>query len=432
MKNLRVIRHSVWYRLGRGALILFALIVLSLVCSHALLDAAGIESGPVTQLIGFTACVLLIVLLALSGLRIIRFMLDKRRGIPGAMIRTRLAFFFVLASLVPLVLSGIFVYVFFSAGMDVVYNPDVENALDLSARFVRESRDSLFRDFGSYSRRYFLGRNGLFEERVKQGGTFEFERIGRYKPNGGFLPEPLRRHLVGPADENNLFAEIDGDKTRLIYLAVTNGMAEYASIIMHPVYGPGAERVVGALAEYRRLRLVRKPLATALVFMAVLFVSLVTLTSLLLAMRFARIIADPVRELVEGTRRIARGELEYRVADVGIDEFAQLVDNFNNMSNELRQSRQRLFHAERIAAWQEVARRLAHEIKNPLTPIQLGAERILRQSRKGSESLAQIIEKVLPAMIGEVKAIEKLVDEFSSFARLPGKRIGPVILADFV
>lgn len=420
------------YRVLRGLFVVAFVLFGAVVCSNALLDGAGIEKTSATRLVGLVACILLIALLVLSGLRIFHFVREKKRGVSGSMIRMRLSMFFVLASLIPLVLSGLFVYMLVGAGMEIVHNPDIENGLDLSARFVRESRDSLYRDFGSWVRRYFALRTGEFDERWKRGGVFEFRRIGRYPVDSPLLPETLRRHLVGPAEESNLFSEVDGETAHLVYLAVTNGRAEYASMVMHPLYGPGAERIMGALSEYRRLRLVRKPLETALVFAAALFLGLVTLTSLLLAMRFARIIADPLRELVEGTRRIARGELEYRVADVGIDEFAQLVDNFNNMSNELRQSRQRLYHAERIAAWQEVARRLAHEIKNPLTPIQLGAERILRQCRKGSETLPQIIEKMLPAMISEVKAIERLVDEFASFSRLPGKRIERVALAGFI
>ncbi len=431
----RLFRHPappLVYRVMRSVLQLAGIGCAGLLVSRFLLEGSGIEQTREVRLAGFLASTLLVILLAIAGLRIFRFVRERKRGVPGAMIRIRLASFFVLAGLVPLVLSIFFVATMFNTGMDVVYNPDIENSLDLSARFIRESRDSVYKEFSSYVKRYLAYRQGDFDERWKLGGMFEIERIGRYRVDSTDLPDALRRHMVGPADESSLFGEVDGDVTRLMYLSVTNGRAEFASMILHPVYGPGAERVVSSLAEYRRLRLVRKPLETALVLVAALVVGFVTLTSLLLAMRFARVVTEPVKELVEGTRRIARGELEYRVADVGLDEFAQLVDNFNNMSAELRQSRQRLFHAERIAAWQEVARRLAHEIKNPLTPIQLGAERILRQSRKGSENLGMIIEKVLPAMISEVRAIERLVDEFSSFARLPGKRTGVVDLGSFI
>jgi two-component system nitrogen regulation sensor histidine kinase NtrY len=102
------------------------------------------------------------------------------------------------------------------------------------------------------------------------------------------------------------------------------------------------------------------------------------------------------------------------------------------MGEDMKQNRRRLFHAERLAAWQEVARRLAHEIRNPLTPIQLAAERVLRQSRKGVPDIDKVIEHSLPAIISEVETIRNLVAEFANFARLPGKRPETIDLNRFL
>lgn len=91
-----------------------------------------------------------------------------------------------------------------------------------------------------------------------------------------------------------------------------------------------------------------------------------------------------------------------------------------------------LINAQKIAAWKEVAQRVAHEIKNPLTPIQLNAERIIRNFRKGDPAAADVIEEGARGIIQEAQAIKALVDEFSDFARLPKINLQPASLGDIL
>jgi two-component system nitrogen regulation sensor histidine kinase NtrY len=91
-----------------------------------------------------------------------------------------------------------------------------------------------------------------------------------------------------------------------------------------------------------------------------------------------------------------------------------------------------LITAQKIAAWKEVAQRVAHEIKNPLTPIQLNAERILRSFKKSDSSSSEVIEEGARVIIQEAQTIKALVDEFSDFARLPKTNLQPVSLADIL
>jgi two-component system nitrogen regulation sensor histidine kinase NtrY len=87
-----------------------------------------------------------------------------------------------------------------------------------------------------------------------------------------------------------------------------------------------------------------------------------------------------------------------------------------------------LIRAQKVAAWREVARRLAHEIKNPLTPIQLSAERLRRKLGGGDAPYAALIEECTGTIIGEVQSLKELVDEFSQFARMPAPRAVPTDL----
>ena len=89
-------------------------------------------------------------------------------------------------------------------------------------------------------------------------------------------------------------------------------------------------------------------------------------------------IADPVNRLMRATRRIARGDLDARVLATSSDELRRLVDAFNQMADDLQRQRGELERTNRLAAWADMARQVAHDIKNPLTPIQLNAEHLRR------------------------------------------------------
>jgi nitrogen fixation/metabolism regulation signal transduction histidine kinase len=143
-------------------------------------------------------------------------------------------------------------------------------------------------------------------------------------------------------------------------------------------------------------------------------------------------IARPVRELAEGARRVAAGDLEAAVPVATTDEIGQLAGSFNAMTADLRDSRERLLQAERVAAWREMARRLAHELKNPLFPIQLSIEtlrRVLDQEQKGDVTagprFAALFRESSETIIEELGSLRKIIDEFSQFARMPRPQPAP-------
>ena len=140
---------------------------------------------------------------------------------------------------------------------------------------------------------------------------------------------------------------------------------------------------------------------------------IVLAASLALSRVLAQAVSRPIRALAEATRRIAEGDLEHRVDVEAPAELGQLVEAFNRMTDDLRTSKQDLIQAERVAAWQGVARRLAHEIKNPLTPITLAMHRIGRRSE--DPAVVDSVQTVLE----ETANLKRLADEFSQYARLP-------------
>ena len=140
---------------------------------------------------------------------------------------------------------------------------------------------------------------------------------------------------------------------------------------------------------------------------------LLLLLSLFLSHRLARFVARPLMELSLGTERVAAGDLTYQVDVNAPDELGRLVRAFNRMTNQLLQGREDLRRAERIAAWQGVARRLAHEIKNPLTPITLAMHRI------GKKSDDPTINSCVQTVLEEASNLGRIADEFSLYAKMP-------------
>jgi nitrogen fixation/metabolism regulation signal transduction histidine kinase len=138
----------------------------------------------------------------------------------------------------------------------------------------------------------------------------------------------------------------------------------------------------------------------------------------------ARRIGRPVAELARSADRLAAGDLAHRATVHAEDEIGHLVTSFNRMAQEIERSRADLLRAERIAAWRDVAQRIAHEIRNPLTPVKLAVHRLrsrIEKDAEANESLRSIAE--------EVESLQRIAETFSEFAKMPEPRFEPVDLA---
>jgi two-component system, NtrC family, nitrogen regulation sensor histidine kinase NtrY len=133
----------------------------------------------------------------------------------------------------------------------------------------------------------------------------------------------------------------------------------------------------------------------------------------------ARRATGRVAALSEAARRVGEGDLTVRVMPRGSDELDDLGRAFDRMVAELSEARSRLGYLQKLSAWQEVARRLAHEIKNPLTPIQLAVQELASKYRGDDPQYKRLIETAQEILNEEVGVIRRLVDDFSAFAKLP-------------
>jgi signal transduction histidine kinase len=139
-------------------------------------------------------------------------------------------------------------------------------------------------------------------------------------------------------------------------------------------------------------------------------------------------IADPVNRLTRATRRIARGDFDVRIAATSSDELRRLVEAFNHMSAELLRSRRQLERTHRLEAWADMARQVAHDIKNPLTPIQLSAEHLRRVHADRGQPLGPVLDGCIDSILSQVRLLRQIASEFSSLAAQPTARVAPADL----
>ena len=143
-------------------------------------------------------------------------------------------------------------------------------------------------------------------------------------------------------------------------------------------------------------------------------------------------IADPVNRLTRATGRIARGDLTARIAATSSDELRRLVEAFNSMAADLQRQREQLERTNRLEAWHDMARQVAHEIKNPLTPIQLSAEHLQRVHSDRGRPLSPILDECVASILSQVRLLRQISAEFSSFASSPTANRAPAPLPELI
>ncbi len=140
----------------------------------------------------------------------------------------------------------------------------------------------------------------------------------------------------------------------------------------------------------------------------------------------------PVRDLAAGAREVAAGNWNVTVPVDSSDEIGDLGQAFNRMTHQLIDQRRRLVQVERVAAWRELARRLAHELKNPLFPLQLTVENLQRARQTHPEQFDEVFRESTTTLLAELAQLKSIIGRFSDFARMPSPRIERIDLGEFL
>lgn len=243
-----------------------------------------------------------------------------------------------------------------------------------------------------------------------------------------FLPAPLFQ----PSAQDSLF-DLGSDS---LALRLAQRMPRGAWLLGQRELAEDLRRqtasVMNAAQYFSLLDLKAEELRRSLVLTFLTVYVPILLLSLALAWYFARRITIPLEQLAGATRKLAQGDWQHRVTLRSQDEIGEMGQAFNAMVGDLQRQQEQVIALEKMAAWREIARVLAHEIKNPLTPIQLMVQQMQDEYRGESEEYRTMLKKCGAIISEEINKLQKLVREFSSFARMPELHLAPGQVNDLI
>jgi two-component system nitrogen regulation sensor histidine kinase NtrY len=283
---------------------------------------------------------------------------------------------------------------------------------------------------------------GLFATRTVAGSDPALYVVGGRQLDAGFLrdfPVPagtqllIYRNVSGPFDAHN-FAGADsgkgGNYQALVEEARSNGRnaegitgsgGDSMSVTAIPLKGTdGTVLAVLVVANSRRSMVeVQRHIREIAYGIAGLGIIFAVIASLWIAARISR----PIEELARAAGQVAGGDWETRVDIRTLDEVGDLARSFNNMVRQLSDQRDRLVQTERVAAWRELARRLAHELKNPLMPLQITVENMVRAKKLPKKQFDEVFKESAATLAEEIENLKTIVGRFSDFSKLPKPQV---------
>ncbi len=251
--------------------------------------------------------------------------------------------------------------------------------------------------------------------------VFDFQR------NQNFNNQALQKEIKEELNKRRYIKHIKDNQSEYIlgYLPfydnqktgnVLGGL--YITIPLPKEFTLKANQVAHSLQAYKQMELYKKPIVQGLTTLIVIITTLtVFFIAIIVSYFLSKNIPEPIKVLLDGTKRIAAGDLNFEISYHAKDEIKLLINSFNQMTKELTVSKQALIHSQRLAAWRDIAQRMAHEIRNPLTPIRLTIERL--QKKREDNDFKENFEKSTKTILEEVKRLELLIKEFSEFAQIP-------------
>jgi two-component system nitrogen regulation sensor histidine kinase NtrY len=284
---------------------------------------------------------------------------------------------------------------------------------------------------------------GLFAARAVTGSDPPLYVVGGRQLDAGFLRDfsvPagtqifIYKNVSGPFDAHNFAGPLQGPDSGEHYQALvddarsnarnaegvvypTNRSEDSMSVTAIPLKGmEGDVLAVLVVANSRRSMVeVQRHIRDIAYGIAGLGIIFAVLASLWIAARISR----PIEELAHAAGKVAEGDWETRVDIRSLDEVGALARSFNNMTRQLAEQRERLVQTERVAAWRELARRLAHELKNPLMPLQITVENMVRAKKLPKKQFDEVFKESTATLQAEIENLKTIVGRFSDFSKLP-------------
>lgn len=393
------------------------------------------------SMLGFNI-LLLLALISLVGRRTYELWRALKAGSIGSRLQTRIIVMFSVVAMLPTLIVSAFSAIFFTFGVQAWFDDRVKTALEESVAvaeaYLAEHKDTLRADAiamaGDLNRELHnpgfnpsdlnqlvdtqAALRSLAEAMLFQPGR----TLARSRLTFALGFERIPTSVLERANSGEVvFLDDEADKIRaLIRLPGTADTYLLIGRLVDSKAIAHTQNAAGAVYDYERLRKQISSLQAQFSIVFLMISLLLLLAAIWYGMYFTGKIMLPITQLIIASEQVRAGDYSARVnPGSSNDEIATLGRAFNRMTEELETQRQELIAAQRSAAWADVARRVAHEIKNPLTPITLAAERLRKKYAPQITTDAENFLKYTDTISKHTKDIGKMVEEFVNFARMP-------------
>jgi len=387
---------------------------------------------------------LLIIFFTLVIFETYKILNDRRKGKLGSETSLRYILFFSTTTLLPSILIAIFSLILFNVGLQNYFDKKIKtvvnNSSEVANNYLEEVRNSIESDILLVN----LDVNNkaqLFYENPKRFATMlasqrllrRLDEVHLLDSSGNFIMSSIvdSNLIFIPPPEEAFERSLNGKPIRIVdpktnrtsaLVKLSNFIDTYLYIVkfMDPKLINYIAETDRAVSFYYSVQESKTGIKITFAVIYLLIVSLLLFLSIIISINFAARLTLPIVNLIGASEKISTGDLNAKVPFIKTDsEFNKLNENFNSMIDKLKRQQDKLLATERYAAWESVARKLAHEIKNPLTPIQLSIDRIKEKYLNKIEDPNNNFSNYLNTITKQIKDIEHLVNEFSDFARMP-------------
>ena len=388
--------------------------------------------------------VLLIIFFTLVIYQTYKILNERRKGKLGSETGLRYILFFSTTTLLPSILIAVFSLILFNVGLQNYFDKKIKTVVNSSSEvaknYYEEVRDSIEADI-MLVQLDVNAKPSMFYENPKifmrllasQRLLRRLDEVHLLDSSANIIMSSVvdsSLEFVPPPDEAFL-RSLNGKPIRIFdsktnrtsaLVKLNNFIDTYLYIVKfmdHELinYIKETDR---AVSFYYSVQENKTGIKITFAIIYLLIVSLLLFLSIIISINFATRLTLPIVNLINASEKISSGDLNAKVPFVDTDnEFKKLNENFNSMIDKLKRQQDKLLASERHAAWESVARKLAHEIKNPLTPIQLSIDRIKEKYLNKIEDSNNNLSNYLNTITKQIKDIEHLVNEFSDFARMP-------------
>ena len=395
------------------------------------------------QIILVADLILLILFFTLIIYKIYKILSERRKGKLGSETSLRYILFFSTTTLLPSIIIAIFSLILFNVGLQKYFDSKIKtvvsNSAEVAKNYVDQIRSSIEADI-SLMVLDVNNQSALYYEKPKQFlNVLSSQRLLRRLDEVHLLDSSgsiIMSNIVDismnfvPPPEEAFIMSLDGRPVRIVdprtnrtsaLVKLNNFIDTYLYIVkfMDPKVINYLKQTGEAVSFYYSVQERKTGIKITFAVIYLLIVSLLLFLSIILSINFASRLTTPIINLITASEKISSGDLNAKVAQIETDkDFKKLNLNFNSMIEKLRKQQDKLLLSERHAAWESVARKLAHEIKNPLTPIQLSIDRIKEKYLNKIDG-DKDFSNYLNTITKQIKDIEHLLNEFSDFARMP-------------